>query len=272
MPLNMQHPVVQAELSPPQLVALGNQLKARYGQPASAFGIKGDENHLTGYHRSFNTLTQVPGAGGWNDYSIQSSLDNTNLNRDDCSACDFTPASWGSALCRQRMIEQTSRVHQACLRGDSRVRQLREFAGTLNGSTIVRFRNDGTFISPFDSSHLWHWHASFYRSRVRWDHSGLLDIIVGEDDMLTPDQDQRLKNIHDWTYDFFRGLVTADAGTPHITTYVPNEILTALRDRPPVVVDPAMLEAAVVAALQNPDVLAALKPVFVAAANEAEDS
>ena len=59
--------------------------------------------------------------------------------------------------------------------------------------------------------------------------------------MLTPDQQQQLNNIHDWLFDFCRGLVAADPGTPHIATYVPNQILTTLRDRPPVPLNDAQL-------------------------------
>lgn len=109
---------------------------------------------------------------------------------------------------------------------------------------------------------------------------------------LTPDQQQQLSNIHDWLFDFCRGLVTADPGTPHITTYVPNQILTTLRDRPAVPMTPEQVEElaamlaphlqpAVVAALQSPEgqaaVVAALQSspgqaAIVAAVEQAEDS
>jgi hypothetical protein len=49
---------------------------------------------------------------------------------------------------------------------------------------------------------------------------------------LTPDQQQQLTNIHDWVFDTARGLIAADPGTPHVTTYKPNEWLKALYDRP----------------------------------------
>jgi hypothetical protein len=180
MPLNMNNPVVLAELRPPQLIDLGTWLKAYYGVGPTSFGIKGDENHLSGYHRSFNTLTQVPGANGWDDYSIQNTLDNTNLNRNDCCAADLTPGVWGSAENRARMIGITTRMYNAAKANDPRIRQCREFAGTLNGTSVIRFRCDGGAVqSPFDSSHLHHGHWSFWRSRVRWNHAGLFQVITG---------------------------------------------------------------------------------------------
>jgi hypothetical protein len=60
----------------------------------------------------------------------------------------------------------------------------------------------------------------------------LIDALNG-DDMLTPDQEQMLKNVSDWVYDQARGLTTADPGTPHIAEYVPNRWLKELVDRPP---------------------------------------
>lgn len=75
--------------------------------------------------------------------------------------------------------------------------------------------------------------------------------------------------------DAFQHVGTTDDGKPVPLT----EAVTATRDgvaellaRPPVAIDPAQLQAAVTAALQDPAVLAALKPVIVAAVNEAEDS
>ena len=148
------------------------------------------------------------------------------------------------------MIDSTNRMYAAAKKLDPRIQQCREFAGTFDGRTVVRFRCDGGAIqSPFDSSHLEHWHISFWRSRVRWNHQGLYEVITG-DGMLTPNQAQQLINVHDWIYDLCRGLITADPGTAHITKYVPNEILKTLQDRPPVQsapVDVAALAAALAA-------------------------
>jgi len=182
MPLNMSDPIVVAEVQPPTVIDLGNLLKAHYGVGSSNFGIKGDENHLSGYHRSRNTLVNVPGASGSGDYSIQNTLDTVNMSWNDCSACDMTPHQWGSTENNQRMIDGTNRMYTAAKKYDPRIQQCREFAGTFDGVNVVRFRCDGGAIqSPFDSSHLEHWHISFWRSRVRWNHSGLFEVLTGSD-------------------------------------------------------------------------------------------
>lgn len=228
MPLNMNDPNVKAEIQPPQLLELGDKLKAFYQVGAAHFGIKGDENHLSGYHRSRNTLVHTPGASGSGDYSIQHSLDTQNMSWDDCSAFDMTPHNWGSTENNRRMIDATNRMYNASKKFDPRIQQCREYAGTFDGHSVVRFRCDGGAIqSPFDSSHLEHMHVSLWRSRVRWNHQGLYEVITG-DDMLTPDQQQQLTNIHDWMFDSARGLVAADPGTPHIAVYKPNEWLNKL--------------------------------------------
>jgi hypothetical protein len=55
-------------------------------------------------------------------------------------------------------------------------------------------------------------------------------------------------------FDYVRGLVGADPGTPHVTTYVPNQILTELRARPAVTLDDMQIAeiAARVAAQLSP--------------------
>jgi hypothetical protein len=141
-------------------------------------------------------------------------------------------------------------------------------------------------------------HSMGFESGVNWGHSecpGIniknqkssivqraIQIVDGAGDM-TPEETQMLRNLHDWMFDYVRGLVAADTGTPHITTYVPNEILTALRDRPPVQFTPEQL-AALAAAIGSQltgdlraEVVAALnstegRQAIVAAVNEAEDS
>lgn len=80
---------------------------------------------------------------------------------------------------------------------------------------------------------------------------------------LTPDQQQQLTNIHDWLYDFVRGLVQADPGTPHVTVYKPNEWLKGLFDRPPVAPTDEQMAALAEA------VAGELEPVVQAAAERA---
>jgi hypothetical protein len=270
MAISASDPRYRTELEPPEILAMRAPLCAAYSRPASAFGCKGNLVHSSGYHRSFNWITQSPDSRfQWNDYSITQALDNTNLDRNACSAADFVPGEWGSRDNRLRVAAITGRLLAAAQRRDPAMAALREFAGTLNGTAVVTYdlgRN--AFKSPFDSSHLDHVHLSFWRSRARSDHAGLVRIMLGDDDVLTPDQQQQLTNIHDWLFDFCRGLVAADEGTPHIKTYVPNQILKELESRPGVVLPPIQLSeqdrAAIVA-----DLDATLGPRFEAAAERA---
>lgn len=56
---------------------------------------------------------------------------------------------------------------------------------------------------------------------------------IGATEVLTPDQEQMLKNLHEWMFGFARGLVAPAPGTPHVTEYVPNRILKELESRTP---------------------------------------
>jgi hypothetical protein len=269
----------QDEYEPPAILAMRAPLCAAYQRPAAAFGCRGDTDHTSGYHRSRSFIVNSPySTKRLQDESIQYALDTNEPDWSLCSAFDFVPGSWGSVDNRVKMAQLTQRLLNAARARDPRLSALREIAGTLDGRNVTRFRcSDGVILSPFDSSHLDHIHGSFWRSRAKLDHSGIVQIMIG-DEMLTPDQQQQLNNIHDWLFDFCRGLVAADPGTPHITEYVPNKWSKAVHDRPPATFTPEQLAQiaadlaphlmpAFVAALQSPEGQAAI----TAAANRAED-
>jgi len=78
------------------------------------------------------------------------------------------------------MMDMTRRVRQAAIMHHPALQAVREFAGTMDGVRVIRFRcADGVEVSPFDSSHLDHAHLSFWRSRVHRDHSQLFQIMTG---------------------------------------------------------------------------------------------
>jgi hypothetical protein len=185
MPISANDPRYRAEYEPAQIRAMRQPLCSAYGQPNTAFGCKGNLVHYSGYHRSYNWIVNSPDSRyRLNDYSVRNSLD-TAGDRNACAAFDLTPGPWGSTLNRRRMREITGRVHAAAKARDPRLRALREFAGTLDGRTVVAFNcSDGSFKSPFDSSHLDHVHGSFWRSRAGWDHTGIINIILGDDDQM----------------------------------------------------------------------------------------
>jgi hypothetical protein len=189
MALNMNDPYIRAERQPASLVALGVRLKAHYGVGADNFGIKGNEYHTSGFHRSRNWILNSVQGSGSGDYSVRGSR-NMGGGADNDAAFDITPGVWGTAENRRLMVELTKRVYDAAVRRDPRVTaNWYEFAGTLDGKTVVTFYADGGgFKSPFDSSHLEHLHGSGYRDTIEKDHTGLGDVLLGvggedEDDM-----------------------------------------------------------------------------------------
>lgn len=193
MPLDPGDPYYRAELISPTIAAMEHPLCDAFGVGLGNFGSKGNENHLSGYHRSRNWILNSPdSAHGSGDYSIQLSLDHGN--NDDVAAFDFTPGVWGSSDNRSKMKLITQRLLTACQAHDPRVANLREFAGTLDGFHVITWDcSRNAFKTPFDSSHLDHVHGSIYRTKTRADHSGIVSVMLGAttqgDDMFlrTPD-------------------------------------------------------------------------------------
>jgi hypothetical protein len=176
MPINMNDPRIKAEWTPQTITAVGQALRQRYGTAADSVGTRGNNVHSSGFHRSEAWLRNSPDSRYRDqDYSLQGTL-NHSADANAVSALDFTPGS------TSRMIELTNRVHRAALARDPRLRNVFEFAGTLNGTSVVTFRcSDGAARGPFDSSHLWHFHASFYRSRALDPHDGFTAVLLGEE-------------------------------------------------------------------------------------------
>lgn len=191
MPLNMNDPYLRAERQPPALVALGDRLKSHYGVGADNFGIKGNEYHDDGYHRSRNFLLESP-AGNGGDYSTSGSR-NQGGNGDNCCAFDFTPAEWGTADNTAKMIELTKRLRAAARARDPRLDAYYEFAGTEDGENVVTFYADGgESKSPFDDSHLHHVHASKYRSMADNDDTGVGDVMLGVGVSVEQEEDEHM--------------------------------------------------------------------------------
>lgn len=181
MPLSTSDPYYRAEVTPSSIDAIGDALCSAYGVGADHFGCKGNTSHVSGYHRSRRWILKSPDSvHGTSDYSIQLS---TDLGGDwnDCSAFDFTPASWGSTDNRAKMRVLTARLIDACKAHDPRVAHLREVAGTLDGSTVVTWDcSRNAFKTPFDRSHLDHVHSSIYRSYAGANHSGIIAVMLGQ--------------------------------------------------------------------------------------------
>lgn len=174
------------EYQPPSMATLCEQLRVHFGVSPNALGSKGDANHLYGYHRSRAWVVNSHwSAYGWGDYSVQAAADQDGDANWLC-AVDFTP---GNA---DTMIAMSQRLAAAVQAG--RCPQLREWYGNVDGDQVV----DGWDLlanraATSDSSHLWHVHMSFLRARAGDDHANLFAILTGEDDMMSPEQDNILK-------------------------------------------------------------------------------
>lgn len=182
MPLSPSDPYYVAEITPASIAAMERPLCSAFGVGLDAFGAKGNTVHTSGYHRSRQWILNSPDSRyGSSDYSVTQALDKSGDQRW-VSAFDFTPGVWGSADNRAKMRQITGRVYAAAKARDPRLSDLREFAGTLDGVNVVTFNcSDGAARSPFDSSHLDHCHGSFWRSRAANDHSGVLEVLLGDD-------------------------------------------------------------------------------------------
>lgn len=180
MPLDPNDPYYIAEDISPTIAAMERPLCDAYGVGLDHFGSKGNTVHTSGYHRSRNWILRSPdSAHGSGDYSIQLALDNGDHD-DDVAAFDFSPGTWGTADNRAKMKTITQRLLTACQNHDPRVASLREFAGTLNGTSVITWDcSRNAFKTPFDSSHLDHVHGSIYRSKTRADHSGIVAVMLG---------------------------------------------------------------------------------------------
>lgn len=232
MALSPSDPAYIAEETPAAITAMRQPLCSAFGVGPDAFGAKGNILHMSGYHRSRRwVLTSPDSRYGSSDYSVTRTLDQSG-DPDWVSAFDFTPGVWGSAENRRRMQLITSRVYVAAQHGDPRLANLREFAGTLDGKTVITFNcADGSIKAPFDISHLDHGHGSLWRSRAANSHTGIVDVMLGIPEVdMDANQAQQLTNLHEWTKNYLQGNVT---GTwPHsggvLPELVPNKRLNLI--------------------------------------------
>jgi hypothetical protein len=173
---------------------LGLQLRAAYGTDALSFGIKGNNKHLSGGHRSQEWIlnsqyVDPPGS----TYTVQTGLTSTQLRH--LSAFDFTPGVWGTTDNRNKMKVLTKRVIDAMKAGQ--IDELDECFGTLDGVNVTGWNNDRNATITADSSHLDHIHCRFDRRFCDSNAvmSRLAAIMLGENEM-TPGQEYKLHVIN----------------------------------------------------------------------------
>lgn len=159
-----------AESAPDALKWLGSRIAPDLGGVLS--GIVGDSAHTRGYHRG---RAYVPTT----DYSVQLTEDKKG---DSYYACAID-----MSFSESKMKLYTGRLKAAAERNDPRMKYVREFYGTLNGTDVFgRTHKGSTDItwewSTSDKSHLWHVHISILRqySNDRSVMQGILDVLMGK--------------------------------------------------------------------------------------------
>lgn len=159
-----------AETAPDALRWLGGRIAPDLGGVLS--GIIGDSDHKTGYHRG---RAYVPST----DYSVWLTEDKLGSKYYAC-AIDM---SFSTA----KMKLYTGRLKAAAERNDPRVRFIREFYGTINGTDVFGRTHKGSADATWewatsDKSHLWHLHISILReySDNMAVMQGILDVLMGK--------------------------------------------------------------------------------------------
>jgi hypothetical protein len=171
------------EITTSPMVGLGLQLRAAHGTGAGSVGIKGNEVHLSGGHRSQEWLTKSRYCTN-RVYAVQPSLVGDEYRY--VAALDFTPGVWGSADNRAKMRVLTKRMLDAMRSGFCD--EVLECFGTLDGVHVAGWRNDLNQTATSDTSHLDHLHLRFNR-RFCNDNAVMIKVaaILLGDDFMTLD-------------------------------------------------------------------------------------
>ncbi|AVT29881.1 hypothetical protein C6361_10680 [Plantactinospora sp. BC1] len=141
------------EIVTPELDWLGDELCRRTRRPRGTFGVKGDNNHLRGAHRSQEWILKSRYCTS-RTYTVQSGL--TAVQQRHVAGVDFTPGSAG------QMVAQCKRLYAALRAGQ--LEEVREFYGNVDGDKVVDgWDNVRNRAASSDSSHLWHWHLTLDR-------------------------------------------------------------------------------------------------------------
>jgi hypothetical protein len=159
------------EFTPPAMATLRSQLLSFWGLPSVNIGVKGDTNHLAGYHRSSAWIKNSVWCRNFT-YSVSETPGNRNPGNQD----------W---LCAMDITLNHSLLLATCQRLDRMIRsgaleKVTEWYGNLNGDERVDgYDNIRNRVATSDPSHLWHLHLSFDRGRANEDHTDLYRVLTG---------------------------------------------------------------------------------------------
>lgn len=172
------------EFAPPSLKLLGSKLREHYGIAANAIGMKGNDLHLSGYHRSRAFLLRSSYAA----YRSYSTIEPGNQGGHEDWVCGLD-----ISLPDHQLLPTCGRLDDAVQAG--RIEKVAEWYGNKDGDTRVDgYNNIANEVATSDSSHLWHLHISILRSRANDNHDDLFNILTGGAD-LTPEEHNILVNI-----------------------------------------------------------------------------
>jgi hypothetical protein len=144
------------EIVPEPLRDMGGRLCSAYGRPLNAYGVKGDNLHLYGSHRSQEWILNSRYATSRTN-TVQSGLTAEQLRH--VAGFDFNPGSTA------RMMEICARLDREVRAG--RLEQVLAWYGNLDGDNRVDgYDNIRNRLATSDSSHLWHLHMTLDRRLV----------------------------------------------------------------------------------------------------------
>lgn len=162
----------QDEISAPGLVRLREMLLTHW--PGAGIWIRGDNEHLRGYHRSRRWIKTSIYCTDRN-YSVSRTIgDRSGGNENEACALDLggIPPSELHATCQ--------RLDAACRAGQ--LEKITEWYGNLGNDNIVDgWDNISNRPASSGSSHLTHLHMSFDRGRANEDHTDVFNILTGAD-------------------------------------------------------------------------------------------
>lgn len=160
------------EIAAPALRTLRDRLRAHF--LGAQVDVRGDNNHLSGYHRSRR----------WIKESIYCENHTYSVSRTvgDRSGGD---SNWSCAVDFGGVAQDV--LYAVCKRLDAAVRagrleKITEWYGNLgDDGRVDGWDNISNRLASADSSHLYHLHMSFDRGRANEDHSDVFDVLTGRD-------------------------------------------------------------------------------------------
>lgn len=160
------------EFIPAALTRLAARLAAHYAMPVSNIGMRGNEVHLRGYHRSRRWIKNSVWATS-RTYSVSRTPgDRTGGDSDAVAAMDVRFPTEAALLAACRRLDAAVRA--------GHLEKITEWYGNKDGDLRVDgYDNLANIVASSDPSHLWHLHMSFDRGRVDEDHTDVYETLTG---------------------------------------------------------------------------------------------